>query len=239
MKNNQDNISSDEELQITLDAFSQTMFVVKDELSEIKGELISVKENLQNNGDSGSKSLDIDLLNKILKTIDHAKKSIDLEDLKKFTTGVLGAQIQLQEEANNTFSQFLNEKIEELNSLAKQPSITKNEYSVDFRSSKTFIAMITISITLLVSSFINYNQYQSNQNLSDNDLKYRYIKMANGIMPEDLSRLENLFHYPDSAYVLNNIRKLIEEHEYKLKIQTEKLEQVRRMEQEIEKLKEW
>lgn len=56
-------------------------------------------------------------------------------------------------------------------------------------------------------------------------------------MPEDLSRLENFFHYPDSAYIIGNIRKLIEEHEYKLKIQAEKLEQVRRKEQEVEKLK--
>lgn len=88
--------------QITLDAFSQTMYEVKDELSVIKGELISVKENLQSNGDNESSSLDTDLLNKILETIDQAKKSIDMEDLKRFTTGVLGAQIQLQEEANNT-----------------------------------------------------------------------------------------------------------------------------------------
>lgn len=34
---------------------------------------------------------------------------------------------QLQDEANNSFSEFLNEKIAQLETVAKQPSIVKNQ----------------------------------------------------------------------------------------------------------------
>ena len=143
---------------------------------------------------------------------------------------------QLQDEANNSFSEFLNEKIAQLETVAKQPSIVKNQYTIDFKSSKTVIAVIFLSLGLFCSLFGNYNQYQENSRLTDNDLKYRFVKMKNGILPNEITRLENFFYYPDSAYVMSNIRKSVIDYEHRLQEQARKQEQKKQNEENIKRL---
>ena len=129
---------------------------------------------------------------------------------------------QLQDEANNSFSEFLNEKIAQLEAISKQPSIVKNQYTIDFKSSKTVIAIIFLSLGLFCSLFGNYNQYQENSRLTDNDLKYRFVKMKNGILPNEITRLENFFYYADSASVVKNIRKSVIDYEHRRRNKHEK-----------------
>lgn len=223
MKNNNDN---HEELQLVLDSIVQA-------LSDIKEELFVIKNSKTGSSES---ALNTDLLNKISDTIDNAKKAINEEDLNKFINIVISVTTQLQEESNKVSAEFLNQKIEELREIAKQPSIVQNHYSIDFKSSKIFITIIVFSLGLLSSLCWNYNQYQKNKLLADNDLKYRFIKMKNGIIPEDIDRLENFFFYSDSMYVVDNIRKKVIDYEYRLKEQVRRQEQKRRSEEEIEKL---
>lgn len=221
-----------ETLQITIDGFSEI-------LSELKGEIQSLKKD-----DNGESALKIDLLNKIAQIIDESKKGITAEELKAYIAAMIAAMRQLQDEANNSFSEFLNEKIAQMEKLAKQPTIIKNHYVIDFKSSKVFIATIILSLGLLCSLFGNYNQYQENSRLTDNDLKYRFVKMKNGILPDEITRLENFFFYSDSAYVVDNIRKKVIDYEHRMEEQARKLEQKRlneeiihRLDKEIEELK--
>jgi hypothetical protein len=53
--------------------------------------------------------------------------------------------------------------------------------------------------------------------VSDNDIKYRYIKMVGGINAEELSRLEDLFYINKDKELIREIRKEVEEHENKQK----------------------
>ncbi len=48
--------------------------------------------------------------------------------------------------------------------------------------------------------------------MSDNDIKYRYIKMVVGINAEELSRLEDLFHINKDKELIREIREQVEEH---------------------------
>lgn len=223
MKNSNDN---QEELQLVLDSVVQA-------LSDIKEELSVIRDNETN---STKSALNTDLLNKISDTIDNAKKAINEEDLKKFLNAVIAAEIALREKADKAFIEFLNQKIKEISQFAKRPTIIKNHYSIDFKSSKTFIAIVILCLGIGISLYFNYNQFQENKQLADNDLKYRFIKMKNGIIPEDIERLENFFFYSDSIYVVNNIRKKVIDYEYRLKEQVRRQEQKKRSEEEIEKL---
>ncbi|WP_291105500.1 MULTISPECIES: hypothetical protein [unclassified Dysgonomonas] len=211
-------------IQITMDGFSEI-------LSEIMIEIRSLKK-----ADNVESALNTDLLNKIVQTIDESKKGVTGEELKAYTAAMIATMRQLQDEANNSFSEFLNEKIAQLETVAKQPSIVKNQYTIDFKSSKTVIAVIFLSLGLFCSLFGNYNQYQENSRLTDNDLKYRFVKMKNGILPNEITRLENFFYYPDSAYVMSNIRKSVIDYEHRLQEQARKQEQKKQNEENIKRL---
>lgn len=211
-------------IQITMDGFSEI-------LSEIMIEIRSLKK-----ADDGESALTTDLLNKIVQTIDESKKGVTGEELKACAAAMIATMRQLQDEATNSFSEFLNEKIAQLETVAKQPSLVKNQYTIDFKSSKAAIAIIFLSLGLFCSLFGNYNQYQENNRLTDNDLKYRFVKMKNGILPNEITRLENFFYYSDSAYVVNNIRKSVINYEHRLQEQARKLEEKRKSEETIDKL---
>ncbi|MFT4169028.1 MAG: hypothetical protein QM653_07930 [Dysgonomonas sp.] len=211
-------------IQITMDGFSEI-------LSEIMIEIRSLKKE-----DSGESALNADLLNKIVQTIDESKKGVTGEELKAYTAAMIATMRQLQNEANNSFSEFLNEKIAQLETVAKQPSIVKNQYTIDFKSSKAVIAIILFSLGLFGSLFGNYNQYQENSRLTDNDLKYRFVKMKNGILPNEITRLENFFYYPDSASVVKNIRKSVIDYEHRLQEHARKQEQKKQNEENIKRL---
>lgn len=211
-------------IQITMDGFSEI-------LSEIMIEIRSLKK-----ADKGESALTTDLLNKIVQTIDESKKGVTGEELKAYTAAMIATMRQLQDEANNSFSEFLNDKMAQLETVAKQPSLVKNQYTIDFKSSKTVIAVIFLSFGLFCSLFGNYNQYQGNSRLADNDLKYRFVKMKNGILPDEITRLENFFYYPDSAYVVKNIRKSVINYEHRLQEQARKQEQKKQNEENIKRL---
>lgn len=216
--NNEDN----EELQLVLDSIVQALSDIKEELTVIKN--------------SNSDSLSTDLLNKIIEIIDQSKKGITAKELQAYSAAVVATARQLQDEANVAFTQFLNEKILQLEQITKQPSVIKNHYEIDFKSSKMFCAVLFISLGLFCSLIGNYNQYRKNQKLMDNDLKYRFVKMNNGILPDEISRLENFFYYSDSVYVVNNIRKSVIDYEHRMEEQARKLEQKRQNEETIDKL---
>jgi hypothetical protein len=210
-----------ENIQITLDGFSEI-------LSEIKMEV----QSLQKAGD-GDSALKVDLLNKIVQTIDESKKGITAEELKAYSTAVVATMRQLQDEANDSFSRFLNEKISELERITKQPGIVENRYSVDFKSSKIFIALIIMAFIILGLSYIIGEQKRSISQYKDNDLKYRYIKMQGQIDEENLYRLEQQFKYGDSIKI---IRKQVKKYEELVQEQAERIERAKRDSEEADRL---
>ena len=72
--------------------------------------------------------------------------------------------------------------------------------------------------------------------LSDNDLKYRLIKMYGGVSGNELDTLEVVFHRDRDKTVIRNIRNEVEDFEYRTRVRAEKLERARLLQQEAEKL---
>lgn len=202
--NNQDSY----ELQIALEGFAQI--------------LQEIKEAVMNNPPSG---LTADLLSKIQQTIDQSKKGITAEELEAFRNDLIEAIKNVQEEANESFIGFLNEKVVEMSQLSKRPTIVENRYSIDFKSSKMWIALVVVIFLLIGSGVANYYQYQNKLQYVDNDLKYRYIKMVKGIDSNTLFRLERIFDSPDSIRIVENIQVHVIDYEQRLKEKIQKEEQ--------------
>lgn len=72
--------------------------------------------------------------------------------------------------------------------------------------------------------------------LSDNDLKYRFIKMYGGISENELDTLKVIFHRDRNKTFIRNIRNEVEDFEYRTLVRTEKLEKARLLRQEAEEL---
>ena len=95
----------------------------------------------------------------------------------------------------------------------KPDSKVRHYHSIDLRSSKVVITIVCLSVLLLTSLFVNVQQFIVNYRISDNDLKYRYTKSTNGINPENLYKLEDIFHYKRDKKLIKEIRTKVEEYE--------------------------
>jgi hypothetical protein len=121
--------------------------------------------------------------------------------------------------------------IDEKITLLKFPQdmVIRNDHNfrVDFQNSKAAITMISMALIILLSFGGNIWQLNSNSQLKDNDLKYRYIKSTNGINPENLNKLEDIFQYNRDKKLINEIRGNVEEYERKIREVAEKIERER------------
>ncbi len=89
-------------------------------------------------------------------------------------------------------------KMEDLKQITisqKPDSKVRHYHNIDLRSSKVVITIVCLSVFLLTSLFVNVQQVIVNSRMSDNDLKYRYIKSTNGISSENLGKLEDIFQF--------------------------------------------
>ncbi len=94
--------------------------------------------------------------------------------------------------------------------------------------------MITLGFVLFLSLCTNIWQVYQNAQLSDNDIKYRYIKMYGEVSSENLLKLESIFTYNQDKKKISIIRKQVEKYEELVKEQAEKMER-KRLEKDVEK----
>lgn len=73
--------------------------------------------------------------------------------------------------------------------------------------------------------------------LSDNDLKYRFIRMHGRATGADLDTLEVIFTRSRNKEAIGNIRDVVENFEYRTRVKAEKLERARVLQQEAEALR--
>lgn len=112
-----------------------------------------------------------------------------------------------------------------------------NNHILDFKASRPFLwqaSMIGIIMLLLVS---NAYQFKRNMVLSDNDLKYRFIRMHGRASGADLDTLEVIFTHNKDKKLIGNIRNVVEDFEYRTRVRAEKLERARLLQQEAEALR--
>lgn len=112
-----------------------------------------------------------------------------------------------------------------------------NNHILDFKASRPFLWQVVMFGIILLLLVGNGYQFKQNMDLSDNDLKYRFIKMYGGISCNELDTLEVVFHHDRNKAVIRNIRNEVEDFEYRTRVRAEKLEKARLLQQEAQELK--
>lgn len=97
--------------------------------------------------------------------------------------------------------------------------------------------MVSLSVALLASGSYNIYQLAANSRLSDNDIKFRYIKAFGEIMPENLLNLETIFEYEPDKQKQRSLRRMVEEHEQRVAQRARELEEARLKEAQAEQLR--
>jgi hypothetical protein len=112
----------------------------------------------------------------------------------------------------------------------------KHLHTLEIKSSKVVISLISISVALFLSLISNWYQFASNLKLNDNDIKYRYIKALGEINTKQLLDLETIFEFSPNKQAKRTIRNKVIEHERKVAQRAKELEKARLKEEQAERL---
>jgi hypothetical protein len=151
------------------------------------------------------------------------------EKLDKQPTGKQAEPVQVDLRAVNTMKEQLKQAIEE----ARKPVNVEHHHKIEIASNWVFLSLMGMGLMILGLSYFIGNQRQIISRHKDNDLKYRYIKMQGQTNDENLYRLEKMFEYQDSIFL---IRKQVGKYERLVMEQAEKLERANRNKEEVERL---
>lgn len=128
------------------------------------------------------------------------------------------------------------QKLEQIEQAQTAPKKMHHRISIDITSSWVFITIIVIGLMLLVSLFFHYRQREVINNLSDNDLKYRYIKAFNKADSVSVYKLEDVFEYNRDSKVIKEIRQSVEQYEQDIIDRAKRMEQAKLKEEEAKRL---
>jgi hypothetical protein len=158
------------------------------------------------------------------------------ENMAQFSVELLvrmGKKVEKEMTEVINHANLIAEKIDSLNIPLKFVIHKKHIFTVDFKNSKAAITIIVMGLVSFLSLYGNLWQYNRNNELRDNDLKYRYVKIQGKITEKDIYKLETKFEHTDSIIV---IRKQVEGYERLVKEQAEKMEKARWNAEEADKL---
>ncbi len=159
---------------------------------------------------------------------------IDLSELESYAAQTN----ELIKEGFKKHQEQLDELEQKLQKQQDKPLLVqKHLHTIELRSSKVAVALISLSIALLSSVSYNIYQLAANSRLSDNDIKFRYIKAFGEITPENLLKLETIFEYEPNKQKQHSIRQMVEEHEQRVERRARDLEQAHLKEAQAEQLR--
>ena len=115
--------------------------------------------------------------------------------------------------------------------------VQKHLHSIELKSSKVVIALVSLCVARLCSMSCNIYQFSANSRLNDNDIKFRYIKAFGEITPKNLLKLETIFEYEPDKQKQRSLRKMVEEYEQQVEERAKELEQARLKEAQAEQLR--
>lgn len=164
-------------------------------------------------------------------------RSIPQPDLSKLEQSAANTNALIRSEFQRSQEQLheLNEKLDNRQSVPLPPQ--KHLHSVELKSSKVVVALVSLGVALLGSISYNIYQFTANGRLSDNDIKFRYIKAFGEITPENLLKLETIFEYEPDKQKQRSIRQMVEEHEQRVEQRVRDLEQARLKEVQAQQLR--
>jgi len=153
---------------------------------------------------------------------------VDLSDLKEM--------IKTLETQNYKTRYTVTANIEEIKNIIKENTHQYHHYIFDMRSSKVFIMILLPTLISLAS--LTYNTIQSieNNRLENNDIKYRYIKMAGGASKANLFVLESVFNEKSSREMQDRYKNQVVDFETKVQQRAEEIEQANLKEEQAKRL---
>lgn len=180
--------------------------------------------------------------------------SIMFEEIKQFIKQIINRveKLEKSDDKNNVCTSDLSEianyislskeeivsKLEQIEQDQAVPKKVHHRISIDIQSSWVFLTIIGLSAFLVTSLVLCYKLTQENNALTDSDIKYRYIKMHNGIDSTNVYRLEDVFVYKRNEKIIKQIKSDVLEYERSVMERAQRLEQARRKEKQAEKLQE-
>jgi hypothetical protein len=127
----------------------------------------------------------------------------------------------------------LTERLETVIEEVRNPIKHEHRHIIEIGSSKVFLSMVVMVITIFGLSFASDNLRETISQYGNNDLKYRYIKMQGKTDEEIILRLDRQFGYRDSVVI---ICKQVEKYEELIREQAERIERAKREAEEAERL---
>ena len=173
-------------------------------------------------------------------------KTTDIEGLirniKHPDLSGLQKELEEQSELVKLSDKNIWEELKKINERSSEKQIIEHSpqrhfHTIDLKSSKVVITIITLFLFLIASCACNVLQHQTNNKLSDNDLKYRVIKAKGGADTEQIYEFENLFIYDRNNTKIKELRRNVEQYELKVKKIAEDMERARLKEEKAEELK--
>ena len=224
--------------------FIHTLDAVYNLCSEIK-ELVNVETEKQE--DEGSEGIVLlsDNLQRLQSEITEMKTELssDREGRERLRTAI-NLRLKEVKEVYSVLSitnrkifaeqERISNELQRLQSLKVQNNHT---HVIDFKTSRPFLWQTVMTMIILFLLVGNAYQFKQNLNLSDNDLKYRLIKMYGGISGNELDTLEVVFHRDRDKTIIRNIRNKVEDFEYRIQKQAKALERAKLLNEQAEQLK--
>ena len=149
------------------------------------------------------------------------------------TEDTMKAFVQIKVETHKLLS--LQEQFQQELSRLKNLKATHRHIFI-CRASWSMLYQVSVVAVILSLLALSAWQFKRNRSMSDNDLKYRTILMIGGAQTQDIDTLETIFEYNRDPKRIRALRLQVQDYECRVKLRAQKLEQMRRLGEEIEGL---
>ena len=191
---------------------SENMSLLSDNLTRLQSEVSAFRKQFADNHHDW-----VQIKSQLLKGTEETMKAFLL--IKIETQKLLDLQTKFQQELH---------RLKTLKATHRHIFICRASRSMLYQTS-----VVAVVLSLLV---LNTWQFKRNRNMADNDLKYRTILMMGGAQSQELDTLETIFEYNQDRNRIRALRLQVQDYEYRVKLRAQKIEQMRRLGEEIEGL---
>lgn len=132
--------------------------------------------------------------------------------------------------------ELITQKLEQMEQAQKAPKKLHHRISVDIKSSWVSFLLVGLALFSITLLCLCYKLNQVNNELTDNDVKYRYIKMHSRTDSIQISQLEEVFVYNRNEKIIKQIKSDIQDYERSVLERAKLLEQARLRQEEAQKL---
>ena len=152
----------------------------------------------------------------------------------------LAGRLEVIDKENRQTHTLIEQVGQAVEALAKPDTLPVQEhrhiYTLDIKSSKTALVIFVMAVIIVLLIGFIYRVSVSNQQLTVNDLKYRYVKMCGEIGEKELTELETVFWDEQYTAIRDTVRNQVERYEEAVRRQAKRLEQATVKERKAKKL---